>query len=1190
MNTAKLKAYAPQARKDFIKAVTERANYYGIFSDDHIEPIEFKGDVAIVGERAFTKKEGELREKLVNRIKRDKFELVMRACAYTWFNRFVALRYMELHDYLEHGYRVLSNNGGSDIPEILDHAADVDLQGLDKDKVVELRLAGNKDNELYRLLIVAQCNALYKAMPFLFEKIDSETELLLPDNLLLSNSPIHKMVNAIDEEDWNDVEIIGWIYQFYISERKDEVIGKVVKSEDIPAATQLFTPNWIVKYMVQNTLGRMWLATYPDSPLKDKMEFYIKPAEQELEVQEQLDSVTPKELNPEEITFFDPACGSGHILVEAYDILKEIYLERGYRTKDIPRLIIEKNLYGLDIDDRAAQLACFAILMIARRDEKTILSKKRVNMNIMAIQGRDEIDPEVIARTLLKKEVVRIGKGDQLFPEFKGQLQLRTVIKPEIEKEVIFELLNSFNYGKTIGSLIRIRDKIAENLLLMNPFIDSVKQKGDLFEVAALDKLLPLKNLAKILANTYDCIVTNPPYMGSRYFNNTLKTYINRNYKIGKGDLYASFILKILGQLKKNGYLGMITIPNWMFLSTFEQLRREILDRSNIESFVHIGRGVWGADFGSCAFVIRKKFVEDFKGVYLRLFEKQGSITSNEYLEQRFFEANPYYAKSKDFIKIPKSPIAYWVSDSVKRIYDNFIALEDVAYSIQGMITGNNNKFLRQWFEPSFHSLALYHDEINNLDLNKEYWIPYNKGGDLRKWYGNNQYVVNWKNNGTDLVRSRTKNRQFYLKPGVTWTFISSSFFAARSFPAGFLWDVAGSSAFEKKNGYNELILGLMCSKVGKYLLDISNPTLNYQVENILALPISQKLKNHTKEIRENVLELIKISKKDWDSYETSWDFQVFPWLLDEFKTQYIGDTFHKWEQYCSEKVRYAKSFEEENNRTFIKVYGLENDITPEVVEEQITLARADRETDTKRLISYAVGCMMGRYSLDYPGLIYANTGNNGFDPSKYSTFPADDDGIVPIMDQEWFPDDATIRFVKFLEVVWPPETLDDNLKFISNSLSPKNNETSISTIRRYISNNFFKDHRKNYKKYPIYWLFSSGKNKAFECLVYLHRYNESTLSRMRSTYVTPLQGNMSARLEFLQNEKDAAATASAQRKIQKEIETLKKKQTELSAFDDELRHYADMKISLDLDDGVKVNYGKFGNLLAEKKAITGKK
>jgi hypothetical protein len=598
MNTNKIKSYAIQASRDFLKAVTERANFYGIYGDNHIEDIIFKGDVAIIGDRAIPQKEGELRQRLVERIQRNGLETTLAGHAYSWFNRFAALRYMELHGYLDHGCRVLSHPSGSNMPEIFEQAVDVALPGLNKNKVIELRLAGHKDNDLYRLLIIAQCNALHSAMPFLFDKIDSETELLLPDNLLHSDSLIRKLVADIPEDDWQEVEIIGWLYQFYISEKKDEVIGKVVKSEDIPAATQLFTPKWIVKYMVQNTLGRMWLATYPDSPLREKMEYYIAPAEQSPDVQQQLEAITPKELTPETITFFDPAQGSGHILAEAYDIFKAIYLERGYRTRDIPRLILEKNLYGLDICDRAAQLAGFALVMKARADDRRILGYPDLKYNVHAIQDSRPSDV---------RHIEMFFKGDE-YQGVRGDLKTLTGL---------------FENAKTFGSLITVPEPLAGR---MPEIVQTVEEKiGKWVASSDVQNLRGLVNQAEVLARKYDCVVTNPPYMGGKGMNPELRAFAKDNFPDSKSDLFAMFIERNLGLANKQGRIAMITMQSWMFLSSFEKLREKLLDQHTVLSMAHLGaRGfdsIGGEVVSTTAFVLANTHHDQYKGGYLRLVD-----------------------------------------------------------------------------------------------------------------------------------------------------------------------------------------------------------------------------------------------------------------------------------------------------------------------------------------------------------------------------------------------------------------------------------------------------------------------------------------------------------------------------------------------------------------------------------------
>ena len=1194
MDTSRIKTYATQARRDFLKAVTERANYYGIFDDVNIESMTFKGDVALIGNQALTEKEGKLRERLVERVKKDGFEMTMRKSAYTWFNRFVALRYMELHDFLGHGYRVLSSpdaSGNSNgHPEILSHAAEIDLPGLKKELVVELRLAGDKDNELYRLLLIAQCNDLHRSMPFLFEPIDSETELLLPDNLLHSDSPIRKLVTETPESDWQDVEIIGWIYQFYISEKKDQVIGKVVKSEDIPAATQLFTPNWIVKYMVQNTLGRMWLATYPESALRDKMDYYIEPAEQEPEVQQKLDEITPTELNPEEITFMDPACGSGHILVEAYDVLKEIYLERGYRTREIPRLILEKNLYGLDIDDRAAQLAGFAVLMRARKDDRKILSRDDLTLNIMAIQSSGHMDAQEVAKVVVEGT--------------------------NVKADVVVELIKLFENAKTFGSLISVSGHIAGEIENISGVVNEKLRSADLFAPGAARQLLPILRQTEMLARKYDCVVTNPPYMGTGGMNEKLKKIIGKKYPDAKSDLMTCFIDRCVELSWNLGLIGMIVLPSWLFLGSFEKFRYKLLKRTTIISLIHLGRGMFGADFGSVAFVIMNYRQDRSRGIYKRLFVKQSEVASVQKLEKRFWDKSygMFIVNQNEFLQLPGYPIGYWISPAMRKAFIRFDAIEKIADSRIGMATGRNDYYIRCWHEVCLDKIGFKITSREQAVSSEKKWFPHAKGGEYRKWYGNSDHIVNWQNDGHELqttlhpsgkrIWAHNFNLDRIFKPAICWTTVTIADTSFRYYPEGYLYDAAAGLCQPKFTEDIWLILGALNSCVSINAIKLLNPTVNLAPGYLGRIPVEKESARKTEPL---VRRSVNIAHYDWNSYEISWEYVRPPLLYSDFHQSILKDSYHKLRVHWNEMISEMTRLEEENNRIFIEAYGLEDELTPDVPLSEITLTcnpyyryganktkeelEALQRTDTmKELISYAIGCMMGRYSLDEPGLIYAHSGNEGFDPSRYKTFPADDDGIIPIMDMDWFPDDATNRFVEFLKVAWSPETLDENLKFIADSLNPKRNEDPKDNIRRYLSTSFFKDHMRMYKKRPIYWLFSSGKQKAFECLVYLHRYNETTLSRMRSSYVTPLQGNIRARIEFLQHEKDAATSASDQRKIQKELENLKKKQAELSKFDDELRHFADMRISLDLDDGVKVNYGKFGNLLAESKAITGEK
>ena len=683
MNRNKLEAYAQKARRDFIAAVTDRAAFYGLTARS-IEPVVEQGDVALIGTHAFPRNVAEPRKRLEEQIRRDGFEQVMEAMAYTWFNRFAAIRYMELHGYLDHGYRVLSHPEGQDQPEILDHAADVDLPGLDREKAVELKLDGSKDEELYRLLLKAQCNALHKAMPFLFERIGDETELLLPANLLHTDSLIHQMVEGIDESAWGQIEIIGWLYQFYISEKKDQVIGKVVASEDIPAATQLFTPNWIVKYMVQNSLGAQWLATYPHSSIREQMNYYIEPAEQTDEVTAQLAAITPGTLNPEALTLIDPASGSGHILVEAYDLFKAIYLERGYRQRDVAQLILEKNLFGLDIDRRAAQLTGFALMMKGRADDRRLF-ERGVKLNVMALVDSTGFDAK------------RLAQGVKLADYGLASSDLT-------------ELKRLFEHATTFGSLIQVPQGLAAKLPGLNQL--SVAASQDIFESDALKRLAPLVQQADLLAAQYDAVVANPPYMGSNRMNSLVKEFAKTRYPRTKSDLYSISMERFFKFGKSSGFIGLVTPFTWMFLKSYQALREDLTRDRTLLSLI---QPEYHAFFDSayvplCTFVTRLSQITNFTASFINLSDFYGA----DMQPIKVLEAinNPdcgwlHTAKPDEFKKVPGSPVAYWLSDAVRRVYDEAIPLGDMVQIKQGLATADNDRFLRLWYEPSSDRIGL---------------------------------------------------------------------------------------------------------------------------------------------------------------------------------------------------------------------------------------------------------------------------------------------------------------------------------------------------------------------------------------------------------------------------------------------------------------------------------------------------
>lgn len=1173
MNKAKLKSYAPQARKDFIAAVTARANLLGLSDNGgrlEVAPAQTQGDVTVIAGQAWPAKVDGQRQQLTSRIRKDGFAHTMEAVAYTWFNRFAALRYMELHDYLGHGHRALSSTSGG-LPEILTHATDLtsELPGLNAARVTELKLDGNRDGELYRMLLVAQCNALSRAMPFLFERIDDDSELLLPDNLLRSDSVIAKLVAEIPEEDWAEVEIIGWLYQFYISEKKDEVIGKVVKSEDIPAATQLFTPNWIVQYLVQNSVGRLWLMANPQSTLAKEWPYYITPAEQTPEVQAQLDALIQTRvredgdtLNPESITVLDPACGSGHILVVAYDVLKAIYLERGYQPRAIPRLILEKNLFGLDIDDRAAQMAGFALLMKARADDRRLFTATDDAGNLQP--------PKLNVLSLQESKGLSVDELATHLAAFK------------VQRATIAALVDTFEHAKTFGSLIQIPYALKTQLALLPELLTLVQKEGDMYASAAAEDLLPLAQQAQVLAMQFDAVVANPPYMGRRGMNTLMKEFIRKYYENSVWDAFAAFIERVSSLTKSGGSHALVTMQSWMFLSSFEDLRLNYLRNQCLLSMIHLGSGAFGSISGdvvqTTAFATMNTGIENYRPTFVDLVQGEEECKKDRILNKRLVHQE---LLQRDFLRIPAAPIAYWLSPAFVKAFSIGKTLREYCVSESLNITGDNDRFLRYWWEVSF-----------SLFGRGKKWLPYAKGGSFRRWYGNMDYTINWSSDAIEHYRSNNVARlipeRLWYRPGVTWSKVTSGSPGFRLLPPDSTYDVGGSSVVVDDPDDRTYLLAFLNSRVAERLIRALNTTVNIQVGNILDLPVQVTASERPRILR-NVNDLLSILRKDWDSREVSYEFHSLGGCIrSEGDSKELANHFQIEDGRTLDGIQRVKALEEDNNRIFIKMYGLEFELSPEVLESQITLARADREKDCQRLISYAIGCMMGRYSLDEPGLIYALAGNVGFAPGRYATFPADADGIVPITDELWFADDAPSRIREFLRAVWGPDTLEENMAWLAESLGTKASETPDETIRRYIADKFFKDHLQTYKKRPIYWLFSSGKQGAFQALVYLHRYHEGTLARLRAEYVVPLTGKIQSRVEMLQKDAAAATGTAARNKLAKEVEKLKKKHVELLAYDEQLRHHADMRITLDLDDGVKVNYGKFGDLLAEVKAVTG--
>ena len=1157
MNKNAIKKFATEARRELISRVGQRALKYGISDKESGNPNDDS-----IGGYLLSPTEKKQRTALIGQIKEKGYEHVMEEVAYTWFNRFSALRFMEVNGYLPTRVRIFTDENNAFKPQVLTEAIHMKLDGLDMEKVYAYKKA-NDDDELYKYLLITQCNALNSVLPGMFQKISDYTELLFPDNLLREGSVVQQMIELIDEEDWKDaVQIIGWLYQYYNSEKKDEVFAALKKNvkitkENIPAATQLFTPDWIVRYMVENSLGRLWVEGHPNDELESQWKYYLEEAEQEPEVQAQLATIREeyKALKPEDILCIDPCSGSGHILAYMFDVLMQIYESYGYTTREAVASIVENNLYGLDIDDRAAQLAYFAVMMKACQYDKRFLRRK--------------VQPHVYA-------IVESNHVDRFAVEYfcNGDVEL---------KKAMDTIIKELHDAKEYGSIITVSQQDWDALYAR---FDEIQNESVMS--ISTDEALGLRsivNVAKAIAQKYHVVITNPPYMGASGMSAKLSDYVKKIYPDSKSDLFAVFIEVCGKMLKANGLQGMITQHAWMFLSSFEKLRKKLQQKSLI-NMIHLGarafEEIGGEVVQTTAFVINKNNIKNYKGTYCRLIEP----TTQKGKEDMFLAGdNRYISLQTSFSKIPGSPVAYWVNKSLYEVYSNNL-ISEIAHGFQGMITGNNEYYLRLWQEVDNTKVRLDRKNPNELDIASGVWVPYKKGGGRCRWFGNSFYLLRWENDGKGLTRARTENRDYYFREGVTWSYIATEKFSANYYPEGYLWDVHGSSIFIRNHSHLLSVLGFLNSCVGNYILNIVNPTLSYQVENIIGLPIKHEIFEENSIIK-LVEKNIKISQVDWDSYETSWDFMTHPLItyrsgigyadVPMDKWQYrIADAFYAWEINAAAQFDLLKKNEEELNRIFIDIYGLRDELTPEVEDKDVTVRKADLERDIRSFISYAVGCMFGRYSLDVDGLAYAG---GTWDASKYATFAADKDNIIPICDDEYFEDDIVGRFVKFVEVVYGKETLQENLKFIADALGGKGQPKEV--IRNYFLNGFYADHCKMYQKRPIYWLFDSGKKNGFKCLIYMHRYQPDILARIRTDYVHEQQARYRTAMADLEN-RMANASTSERVKLNKQLKTLNDQATEIHEYEEKIHHLADQMISIDLDDGVKKNYAIFQDVLAK--------
>ena len=1202
MNKTKIRNFAEWAREKLIADITYKAGMLGITENGIADKLpQSTADLHFydIGTKNYSEISGieiKQREALVKAIKtrehsfksyKEAFENVVEEVAYTWFNRLVAIRFMEVNDYLPSGVRVLSSeNKAKSEPDFVTSPFDTDLEftPYEQDRVIQLK-DENKLDELFRMLFIKQCNKLHDILPDLFEKTDDYSELLLTISFTDKDGIVYRLVHDIDEVDFriNDemysengkikadgqVEIIGWMYQYYISKKHDEIINiykGTVKKADIPAATQLFTTDWVVRYMVDNSLGRYWIERNPQSKLADKLDFFVTPKDGKI-------NYIDEKVSPTDLTFFDPCMGSGHILVYAFNVLMEIYRECGYSDRDAALNIVQHNLYGMDIDKRAYQLAYFAVMMKARSYNRRALTQGIFN-NLAVCEESNAIDRFACDGITNDKEQNKIG--EYLIEAFKDAQELGTL-----------QTVRSADYKS-----------FAEYLL----DLENTKEQLDLFSTSWLNdvvpKMLQFTKQAQIMSNKYAVVCTNPPYMGK--LEGKLKAFVIDNYKPYSGDLFSVIMYRNFGYCKTDGYSAFMTPFVWMFIKTYEELRSYIIQNKSITTLVQMEYSAFEeATVPICSFVLQNKKT-DKKSLCFRLSDFKGGmeVQKNKVLDAIKDKNCGYFYESlqNDFSKIPSSTIAYWISDNMLKAYDSGKTIGEIAFPKTGMTTGDNNRFLRFWYEVDLLKANFSSNSAGEAKSSQNKWFPYCKGGGFRRWYGYNEYLVNWYNDGYEiknnikdngLKAASVRSENMYFKPLITWSAVTSGLFSCRYCFGGSLFDSGGSSIAVPKN--TNYLLALLNSKVGQYILDISNATINYQPGDIAGIPV---LFDAVDTIESKAKENIAISKMDWDSFETSWDFTEHPLVRlskDLWDATAVGASMYYyygshpkvgsplelcymlWQGECNERFKQLKANEEELNRIFIDIYGLQDELTPEVEDKDVTVRKADLQRDIKSLISYAVGCMFGRYSLDTEGIAYAG---GDWDTGKYERFIPDADNCIPITDEEYFEDDIVGLFCAWLKKVYGEDSLEQNLDFIAKALGNKG-ATSREVIRNYFLNDFIKDHIKTYQKRPIYWLFDSGKQNGFKALCYMHRWNADTTGNMRVEYLHRMQRvyekEINRMQEIIDNSRDNKEISNATKRKEK----LQKQIKETKDYDAKVAHLALSRIDIDLDDGVKVNYEK---------------
>ena len=1227
MNKTAIKNFAIWARNKLIADVSYDARLIGITEDGIAKPLpQSFGDTQFfdIGTAEPYSISGEAvrqRNKLVEVIQQKEkdtdyktaYQYVIEEVAYTWFNRLIAIRFMEVNDYLPSHIRVLSSESGKLEPDLVTTPFDAELPFTAEEEAQIFQLKqDNKLDEVFRILFLKQCNALNEILPALFEKTKNYTELLLSLSVIDQDGVVYHLIHDIPEDDFNierggQVEIIGWLYQYYNTEPKAAAFaknGKITK-EEIPAVTQLFTPDWIVRYMVENSLGRLWVEGHPECGLKENWKYYLEEAQQEPEVQVKLAEIRKEyaALNPEDIKLIDPCMGSGHILVYAFDVLMQIYESAGYSQRDAAKSILENNIYGLDIDDRAYQLAYFAVMMKARQYNRRILNGENT-CHVYAIQESNSIN-----RAHLKY----FGAGMDDIEKNAAKMQLEG-------------LLDTLTDAKEYGSILNVE---SYNWDLLRRFVAAEDTAGQISMDSVgvedtAEQVNRLIDIGETMARKYWVTCTNPPYAGTSNLSANVNNFVKKSYPDSKADLFAVFIERCHQMTSVNGFQAMITQHSWMFLSSFEKLREKMMLTETV-NMAHLGarafEEIGGEVVQTTAFVRCANHVEGYKGTYCRLIEP----TSQQGKADMFISGqNQYHVGQISFSKIPGVPVAYWISPEVLKLFDER-TVGSIADAKSGMTTTDNTRFLRLWEEVNCQKIGFGYSNIADTQDMKYKWFPFCKGGDFRRWAGNESFVVNWFNNGEEIrvaaegaTGGRLVNIDCALRECLVWTKISSANISLRLKKQGIFFSDAAPGVFTNRETLYYL-LALLNTKYANEIIKLINPTLNFVPGAVSSVPVKKDEKNKGKiiEIAEGNVQL---SERDWDSFETSWNFKKHP-LLRNVST--LSEAFTQWQTECDDRFNRLKANEEELNRIFIDIYGLQDELTPEVEDKDVTVRKADLQRDIKSLLSYAVGCMFGRYSTYKDGLLFAGepyslqafVDKMNERPGTISSeelerayrnegivvdemFFPDADNVIPITDEEYLDDDIVSRLCAWLKAVYGADTLEANLDYIAKALGNKGS-TSREIIRNYFLNDFFKDHCQTYSvtgsgKRPIYWLFDSGKQNGFKALVYLHRYTPDTIGNLRIDYLHKMQRVYESEINRMQDMMDHSGNAREVAAASKRKDKLAKQLKECREYDEKISHLALSRIELDLDDGVKVNYrklqtaqdGKFYEMLADSKNI----